>query len=77
MKEPAGPSKEVIYNRAMPIIFVGGMPRSGTTLMRSMLGKINFFNRVKNVKHSDAHPMVRCGEETRVVPRMIQMRSAW
>jgi len=62
IKEADGPSKEVIYNRAMPIIFVGGMPRSGTTLMRSML---------------DAHPMVRCGEETRVVPRMIQMRSAW
>merc|ERR1711973_862173 len=50
------------YDRNSPLIFIGGMPRSGTTLMRSML---------------DAHPMVRCGEETRVVPRLIQMRSAW
>ena len=36
--------------------------RSGTTLMRAML---------------DAHPDVRCGEETRVVPRLLQMRSHW
>ena len=40
-----------------PIVFVGGSPRSGTTLMRVML---------------DAHPMVRCGEETRIIPRFIQ-----
>merc|ERR1712050_756198 len=40
----------VEYNRNMPILFIGGMPRSGTTLMRSMM---------------DAHPMMRCGEETR------------
>ena len=33
--------------------------RSGTTLMRAML---------------DAHPEVRCGEETRVVPRILQVR---
>ena len=25
----------------------------------------------------DAHPDVRCGEETRVVPRLLQMRSHW
>ena len=34
------------YNRNTPLIFVGGVPRSGTTLMRAML---------------DAHPGVRCG----------------
>ena len=31
------------YERSMPLIFVGGIPRSGTTLMRAML---------------DAHPEV-------------------
>jgi protein-tyrosine sulfotransferase len=40
-------------------MFIGGVPRSGTTLMRAML---------------DAHPSVRCGEETRIVPRMVAMR---
>ena len=28
-----------VYNRETPILFIGGMPRSGTTLMRSMMGK--------------------------------------
>jgi hypothetical protein len=32
------------YDRYMPLIFIGGVPRSGTTLMRAML---------------DAHPEVR------------------
>ncbi|CAG5132482.1 unnamed protein product [Candidula unifasciata] len=50
------------YDENMPIIFVGGMPRSGTTLMRAML---------------DAHPDIRCGEETRVIPRIIGMRTQW
>lgn len=50
------------YDENMPIIFIGGMPRSGTTLMRAML---------------DAHPEIRCGEETRVIPRILGMRSQW
>jgi len=50
------------YDRLMPLIFIGGVPRSGTTLMRAML---------------DAHPDVRCGQETRVIPRILQMRNHW
>ncbi|XP_071094005.1 protein-tyrosine sulfotransferase 1-like [Haliotis cracherodii] len=50
------------YDENMDIIFIGGMPRSGTTLMRALL---------------DAHPEVRCGEETRVVPRILGMRTQW
>lgn len=45
-----------------PLIFIGGFPRSGTTLMRVML---------------DAHMHVRCGEETRVIPRLLTMRATW
>jgi len=47
------------YDKDMPLIFVGGMPRSGTTLMRAML---------------DAHPDVRCGQETLLIPRLLFMR---
>ena len=50
------------YDKDMPLIFIGGMPRSGTTLMRAIL---------------DAHPEVRCGEETRVIPRMLGIRANW
>lgn len=50
------------YDRMQPMIFIGGMPRSGTTLARVLL---------------DAHPDIRCGEETRVLPRLLQMRSQW
>ena len=49
-------------DRSLPLIFIGGMPRSGTTLARAML---------------DAHPLVRCGEETRVIPRVLSMYSHW
>lgn len=52
--------KKSVYSAyTHPIIFIGGHPRSGTTLMRSML---------------DAHSWVRCGEETRILPNILQMR---
>ena len=54
--------RNLSLSRDSPIIFVGGVPRSGTTLFRAML---------------DAHPDVRCGEETRVVPRLLFMRQRW
>ena len=48
----------VNYDKNIPLIWIGGVPRSGTTLMRAIL---------------DAHPEVRCGEETRVIPRVLGM----
>ncbi|XP_028857631.1 protein-tyrosine sulfotransferase 1 isoform X1 [Denticeps clupeoides] len=55
-------SSPFVYSKDMPLIFIGGVPRSGTTLMRAML---------------DAHPEVRCGEETRVIPRILAMKQMW
>lgn len=49
------PSQQHV-DRDTPLIFVGGFPRSGTTLMRAML---------------DAHPDIRCGQETRVIPKIL------
>ncbi|CAN7944210.1 unnamed protein product [Ixodes pacificus] len=55
-------SRRYPYNNDMPLIFIGGMPRSGTTLVRVLL---------------DAHPDVRCGEETRVIPRLLSLKQQW
>lgn len=49
-------SQTARVDRYTPFIFVGGFPRSGTTLMRAML---------------DAHPDIRCGQETRVIPKIL------
>ncbi|KAL0605703.1 Protein-tyrosine sulfotransferase 1 [Plecturocebus cupreus] len=55
-------NKTFAYHKDMPLIFIGGVPRSGTTLMRAML---------------DAHPDIRCGEETRVIPRILAPKQMW
>jgi len=52
-------TKHIYDSRTHPLIFIGGHPRSGTTLMRALL---------------DAHTDVRCGEETRFLQNFIQMR---
>ncbi|KAM3179740.1 hypothetical protein ACTXT7_000023 [Hymenolepis weldensis] len=43
-----------------PLIFIGGYPRSGTTLMRVLL---------------DVHPDVRCGPETHILPLILYLYS--
>lgn len=50
----------VSYEKNTPLIWIGGVPRSGTTLARAML---------------DSHPDIRCGEETRVIPRLLFMHT--
>lgn len=57
-----GGIKQYEYSRNMSIVYIGGMPRSGTTLLRVML---------------DSHPSIRCGGETRVIPRMLNLRNSW
>uniref|UniRef100_A0A7E4UU72 Protein-tyrosine sulfotransferase n=1 Tax=Panagrellus redivivus TaxID=6233 RepID=A0A7E4UU72_PANRE len=42
--------------RRANVLFVGGIPRSGTTLMRVLL---------------DTHPDIRCGEETHILPTLL------
>ena len=54
------PADLVNYDRSTPLIWVGGVPRSGTTLSRAIL---------------DSHPEIRCGEETRVIPRILSMHN--
>merc|ERR1712142_246681 len=61
VKDARGQRKE--YNsQTHPFIFIGGHPRSGTTLVRAML---------------DSHQKIRCGEETRIIPRILQLRDHW
>ena len=45
--------------RDEPIVFIGGHPRSGTTLMRVLL---------------DAHPSFHCGQETHIIPDLLTLR---
>ena len=54
----ANGQKKEYNSETHPFIFIGGHPRSGTTLVRAML---------------DAHQKIRCGEETRIIPRILQV----
>lgn len=56
------PDVNCISNKPQQIVFIGGYPRSGTTLMRVLL---------------DVHPMIRCGPETRVIPKILNLRGQW
>lgn len=61
--EPSGFTRSSRLNASRdvsPILFVGGHPRSGTTLMRVLL---------------DAHPAFHCGQETHIVPDLLTLRS--
>ncbi|CEF60503.2 Sulfotransferase domain and P-loop containing nucleoside triphosphate hydrolase domain-containing protein [Strongyloides ratti] len=62
LNNPKANYENLTFNNYSPVIFIGGVPRSGTTLMRSML---------------DAHPLVRCGQETRIIPRILFIRNRW
>eukprot|EP00742_Colponemidia_sp_Colp-10_P013390 GILJ01015124.1.p1 GENE.GILJ01015124.1~~GILJ01015124.1.p1 ORF type:complete len:387 (+),score=41.34 GILJ01015124.1:50-1210(+) len=55
-------SLEVDLNKQKRIVFIGGCPRSGTTLMRTML---------------DSHSTIACGPETRVIPRVLGLYKNW
>ncbi|CAG2101129.1 unnamed protein product [Medioppia subpectinata] len=61
-KENGDKTKKFAYNRYSPLVFIGGVPRSGTTFMRVLL---------------DSHSDIRCGEETRVIPDLLHMSSKW
>lgn len=50
------------YDRNSGIIFVGGVARSGSTLVRSIL---------------DEHPDINCHDETVILPKVLQMRHGW
>ncbi|VDP29060.1 unnamed protein product [Schistosoma mattheei] len=56
------PDMNITKKTSQQIVFIGGYPRSGTTLMRVLL---------------DVHPMIRCGPETRVIPKILNLRGQW
>jgi len=58
---PTAESKEV-FTKQSPLLFIGGVPKSGTTLMRVLL---------------DVHPSIRCGPETHVIIDVLKLRYEW
>jgi len=53
---------EFKYTTSSPIVFVGGAPRSGTTLMRAIL---------------DTHDEIHCGPETHLFPELLKVLNRW
>ncbi|PAV89072.1 hypothetical protein WR25_08928 [Diploscapter pachys] len=60
--EEDGRYKRRLFGNDEALIFVGGIPRSGTTLMRAML---------------DAHKDIRCGGETHIIPAFLSFMGSW
>src|SRR6267154_1881902 len=56
LKRSIQTSNSLKFTRFSPLIFIGGFPRSGTTLMSVIL---------------DAHHDIHCGEETNIVGRIL------
>ena len=50
------------YDRNSSLLFIGGVPKSGTTLLRVLL---------------DAHPSVRCGPESHIFIDVLKLRYEW
>ncbi len=48
----------ISFRRDLPLVWIGGPPRSGNSLMQQIL---------------DTHPDVRCGEDTRLIPRYLDL----
>ena len=51
-----------LFTRNSSILFIGGVPKSGTTLMRVLLS---------------THPSVRCGPESHVIIDLLKLRYEW
>ena len=59
IKESSRSSSLRRYSTSVPMLFIGGHPRSGTTLMRVLL---------------DAHPLYHCGQETHIIPDLLTLQ---
>jgi len=59
--KPSQDSKK-LFTKQSPLLFIGGVPKSGTTLMRVLL---------------DVHPAIRCGPETHVIIDVLKLRYEW
>uniref|UniRef100_A0A915KRC4 Protein-tyrosine sulfotransferase n=1 Tax=Romanomermis culicivorax TaxID=13658 RepID=A0A915KRC4_ROMCU len=49
--------KKYVYDRQSRLVFIGGVPRSGTTMLRAMV---------------EGHPSITCGEETGILVDLIK-----